>query len=346
VYKPHYTISNESLNNIAGIEEIRANISHYYLLPEREIEMRYRATVEATHNSTSIEGNPLTLKQVGAVLSGKGLTRHAYAETEVKNYKGALDFIEKRKDDGTPLREDDVFELHGLAMQGLLPNEKIGVFRRDDIFIVDQDDRVKYSGPDAKRVRKLIHDLLGWLDTEGRELHPCLAAAILHYQIVTIHPFSDGNGRMARLMVTLLLGRRDYDFRGAIILDSHYASDKPAYYAALHKCQGESYREDEDITFWIDYFVAGFLSSARILRAEILLLATLAPALEKRHIRRDDADILSYARQFGSISLSEAGDILPEVPRRTLQRKLSGMVRSGMLEVRGTGKNTRYYWRE
>jgi Fic family protein len=193
----------------------------YYLLPEREIEMRYRATVEATHNSTSIEGNPLTLKQVDAVLFGKELTRHAY----------------------------DVLNLYGLAMQGLLPNGKIGVFRRNNIFIVDQDDRVKYTGPDAKHVRKLVHDLLGWLEAEGRELHPCLAAAILHYQIVTIHPFSDGNGRIARLMVTLLLGQRDYDFRGTIILDSHYAADKPAYYTALHKCQGKSYREDADITF-------------------------------------------------------------------------------------------------
>jgi len=97
VYKPNYTITDELLGIIAEIERYRTKMADSVILPEREIEMRYRATVEASHSSTSIEGNPLSLKQVEAVLSGKArLTRHQYAETEVKNYKRALDFIDRR----------------------------------------------------------------------------------------------------------------------------------------------------------------------------------------------------------------------------------------------------------
>ena len=88
-----------------------------------------------------------------------------------------------------------------------------------------------------------------------------------HYQLVSIHPFADGNGRVARLLTMLYLGIRDYDNNGSIVLDSYYAQDRGEYYAALHNCQGEKYREGQDITSWVSYFVAGFLSAAKALWA-------------------------------------------------------------------------------
>lgn len=92
MYKPNYHITDELLSTITKIESYHTQITTSHLLPEREIVMRYRATVEATASSTSIEGNPLNNKQVAKVLSdnsGKQLTRHQYAEIEVKNYKKA-----------------------------------------------------------------------------------------------------------------------------------------------------------------------------------------------------------------------------------------------------------------
>ncbi|MCL1895751.1 MAG: Fic family protein [Clostridiales bacterium] len=344
MFTPVYTISNKALNEIAEIESIRTNVAGSRILPERTVELHYRATVEQVHSSTSIEGNPLTLKQVDSVLKGRGLTRHAYAETEVRNYKDALDFIDKRKRDSKPLEYDDLLTLHRLAMRGLLADEKTGALRKGMVYIVDQDDKVKYTGPQARYVQKKLEGLVAWQKTAIGSVHPCLAAAILHYQLATIHPFADGNGRTARLATMLYLGICGYDFNGSIVLDSYYAQERGEYYIALHECQGERYREGNDLTPWVDYFITGFLSSAKILWAEVAIMAAFQQPLAQKQINRDDADILNYACQFGSISLSEAEGILPGMSRRTLQRRLAVLVESGYLVKTGAARSVRYDW--
>ncbi|MDR1710090.1 MAG: hypothetical protein LBS70_10275, partial [Candidatus Accumulibacter sp.] len=138
MFAPKFNITNDLLNRIAEIEALRGKISQVRILPDRAIELRYRATVEKTRSSTSIEGNPLNLKQVDAVLKGQSMTRRKYAETEVRNYKKALDFIDKRKLAAAAPGYDDLLELHRLAMQDLLPEEKIGALRAGPIYIVNQ----------------------------------------------------------------------------------------------------------------------------------------------------------------------------------------------------------------
>ena len=167
---------------------------------------------------------------------------------------------------------------------------------------------------------------------------------MLHYQFVSIHPFSDGNGRTARLLVMLYLGTKDYDFSGSLVLDTYYAQERGEYYAALHTCQGNIYHEGQDLTSWLTYFVSGFLSSAKVLWAEVAILAAFEPLLEQKRIDREETDMLVYAVQFGSISLSEAEKILPGRSRRTLQRQLKALSDSGYLVKKGAARDTRYYW--
>jgi len=343
VYKPNYTITDELLGIIAEIERYRTKVADSVILPEREIEMRYRATVEASHSSTSIEGNPLSLKQVEAVLSGKArLTRHQYAETEVKNYKRALDFIDRRAQTKQPICPDDILAIHKIMMAGLLPEEKVGCLREGNIYIVDQDENVRYTGPKAGILAAELHELAQWLG--AADIHPVLAAGILHYHFVSIHPFSDGNGRTARALTTLHLALREYDFRRSLVLDTFYSVDKAAYYEALSLSDRYSGRKNADITPWLVYFSAGVLSAAKVLLAEITLLSQTVGAIPTGKIARDDADLLSYVKQFGSISLAEAADILPGMNRRTLQRRLRHLVDVGYLSKVGSARDTRYVW--
>jgi Fic family protein len=345
MYKPNYQITDELLSKIATIESYRTKVDSSYILPEREIEMRYRATVEATHSSTSIEGNPLNRKQVEQVLSSsQQLTRHQYAEVEVKNYEKALDFISKRKDVSQPVALDDILTIHRAIMEGLLPARKVGVLRQNAIYIADQDDNVKYTGPEASQLEKEINSLLVWL-ADAKDVHPVIAAAILHFQFVSIHPFSDGNGRTTRALTMLYLGLREYDFRGALVLDSYYSADKSEYYEALNLADSYQGRQTVDLKSWLDYFVNGFLSSAKVLSAEVAILSNLAGAVKRQKINKDDADLLSYARQFGSISLSEAEDVLNGVGRRTIQRRLKGLVDEGYIELVGNARDAKYQWK-
>ena len=322
MFAPVYTISSSTLKGIAEIESIRTKVAGSRILPECVADLHYRATVEQTYSSASIGGNPLTLKQVDSVLKGRSPGRHAYAEAEVRNYQEALGFIDGRKRDGKPLEYKDFLGLHRLAMKGLLPDEEKG----------------------ARHVRKKLEGLACWLGTAKENVHPCLAAAILHYQVVAIHPFSDGNGRTARLAAMLYLGICGCDFEGMIVLDSYYAHGRAEYYAALRRCQGERYCEGNDLTPWVDYFTAGFLSSAKVLWAEVAIMAAFQGQLAEKRIGRDDIDILAYACRFGSISLLEAEGILPGLSRRTLQRRLAGLAGSGYLVQKGAARGTRYFW--
>jgi Fic family protein len=334
------------LNKISQIEEIRSRILHSNILPEREIEMRYRATVEATHSSTSIEGNPLNIKQVEKVLSNLSdnpITRHRYAEIEVRNYKKTLDFIEKRKTTKKAIELTDILFTHKILMEGLLPEEKIGKLRFNPIYIADQDDNAVYSGPTVNILKKEIAELLDWLDKVAKDIHPVIASGILHFHFVSIHPFADGNGRTTRLLTMLYLGLRDYDFRSSLVLDSYYSIDKKEYYDALNLSDHYAGRKASNLNPWLGYFIDGFLSASKILLTEVLLLSNAIKDLkEVKRISKDEADLLSYAKQFGSISLAEAMDILPDVSRRTLQRRLKALVDDGYLKLSGDTNNATY----
>ncbi len=310
--------------------------------------MRYRATVEATHSSTSIEGNPLNMKQVEKALSdldGEPLTRHRYAEREVKNYKSALDFIEKRKQSGQPITMEDILVIHLRIMEDLLPSEKVGALRQNDVYITDSEGEIAYVGPSAQILPAELEELLAWLDAADG-IHPVIVAAILHFHFVSIHPFADGNGRTTRALVALYLGLRDYDLRGALVLDSYYASDKPEYYLALDLAHDYQGRKAACLDPWLDYFADGFLSSAKVLQAEVMILSSVVDPAKSIKIAYDEIDLLSYAKRFGAVSLSEAESILPHLSRRTLQRKLKRLADDGRLVIKGTARTTRYEWKE
>lgn len=345
MYKPTYTISNELLLKIAEIESLRTQVDGSYILPEREIEMRYRASVEATHSSTSIEGNPLNLKQVEKVLiDGKQLTRHQYAELEVKNYKKALDFIEARKYIKRPITLDDILAIHKIVTDQLLPTKKVGALRENPIYIVDQNDKTVYDGPGITILNQEIDELLKWL-ASADNIHPVIVAGILHFHFVSIHPLADGNGRTTRLLTSLYLGLRDYDFRSSLVLESYYSVDKQAYYDALSLAKNYAGRKVASLNPWLDYFVDGFLSSAKILAIEVNALSGLAKDVDRVKISKTESDILSYAKQFGSISLSEAEDILMGMSKRTIQRRLVKLVDNGYLVIEGDARNTKYVWK-
>ncbi len=345
MYTPNYTISDKLLRNIADIESLRTQVDSSYILPEREIEMRYRASVEATHSSTSIEGNPLNLKQVEKVLiGGKQLTRHQYAELEVKNYKKALDFIEKRKSIKTPIVMEDILAIHRVVANQLLPEDKVGVLRENPIYIADQNDNTVYDGPSTDVLCQEISELLLWL-AGADNIHPVIVAGILHFHFVSIHPLADGNGRTTRLLTSLYLGLKDYDFRSSLALESYYSVDKQAYYNALSLADNYTGRKLAVLNPWLGYFVEGFLSSAKVLAIEVNALSGLTKNADKVKISKLESDILSYAKQFGSISLSEAEDILAGTSKRTIQRRLMKLVDDGYLAIEGDARNTKYVWK-
>ena len=347
MYNPNYTISPEVLGAVSEIAEIKVIIERSPVLPVNELELKRQALIRQVHTSTSIEGNKLAEHQVGRVLSGADINADARSILEVKNYQNAVREIEKLVEEGKPLSLDLILSLHKISMTGLVEPEKLGNTRPGEIYIVDdygeEGDYLRYKGPDASKVEGLLKEMIAWhKSASDDELHPILKAAILHLQFVSIHPFTDGNGRMARLLTQWSLYMDNWDFRKIIVLEEFYNKNRQDYYDAENIVQGEEYHEGQDLTPWIEYFVAGFLVEARKVRKVITSLGFDRANLKTQAFLDSDelkiVDLLTTKLQITSTDVME----LLHVAKRTSQMKLQELVEKGLIKVEGKGPSTVY----
>jgi Fic family protein len=187
---------------------------------EREMEVSY------VFNSNAIEGNTIKLRETqmilerGLTIQGKSLREHL----EVTNHPKAIDYVERmtKRD----LKEQDILVLHQIIMKGI--DDEAGRFRTTEVNIAGAD----FIPPPAYEIPHLVKDLVDWYNRNPDELRPIELSAILHRQFVWIHPFHDGNGRVARLLTNLALLRFGYPI--AVILNV----DKAKYYDTLRKADG------------------------------------------------------------------------------------------------------------
>lgn len=345
MFKPKFTITPAINSNIAEIEKLKTIVDRATILPELEVQLRFRATVEAVHSSTSIEGNPLNKLEVQKVLKGDAVTAPDYALKEVLNYKQALDWLSMQSTKKKFLSSKQVLKLHGLVMGGLLPKQKIGTWRPGPIFVVDEgngQEIVQYTGPDADKLPKLTKSFLKWVQVQQEtKLHPVLLAGLIHYIFVSIHPFSDGNGRTTRLLVSQYLKSVNYNFKDTLSLDGYYLLHRKSYYQALSLGNDFDSRMYADISPFLEFFVDGFLESAQTLSKYIQSEKIFDDQGKPVRLNQEELQLLDYVYQFGSIDLSEAEDIL-STAKRTTQRRLMSLVDKQILKVVGKGPATKY----
>jgi Fic family protein len=346
MFKPNFVITPEINNKIAEIEKLKTLFEQANILPELVVELRFRATVESVHSSTSIEGNPLNEQEVQKVLEGNVVTAPEYAIQEVINYKNAINWLHKKENLQTTLNEKEILKLHALIMTNLLPKNKIGSFRPGNIYVVDQINNkevIQYTGPDAKDLKKLITSFFEWITIQKNEkkLHPVLLSGLIHYIFVSIHPFSDGNGRTTRLLTNQYLKSVNYNFNDSLSLDSYYLQNRKEYYTALSRGKTFESRMFADITPFLEFFVEGFLQSLKSLTKYVQMGKIVDGTQKPIKLNQEELLILDYVYQFKSISLEEA-ITATGAAKRTVQRRLSGLVTKGILINKGKGPATRY----
>jgi Fic family protein len=180
--------------------------------------------VEWTYHSNALEGSTLTLRETeivlheGLTVGGKTLREHL----EAVNHKHAIDFVEALARSAEPLTEHNVRQIHALVLMGI-DDEEAGHYRRGQVRISGS----AYVPPEPVAVPGLMQDFAAWLTGEAQNLSPVERAALAHFRLVDIHPFADGNGRTARLLMNLILLRAGYP--PAIVRQE----DRLAYYEAL-----------------------------------------------------------------------------------------------------------------
>lgn len=227
MYKePPYTITIKAADYLAKIVESVTRLE-FGTGFKRDMKLHRKNRVRSVHSSLAIEGNTLTLGEVTAVIEGK---RIAGKQAEVKEVKNAYEAYDKIMT-FDPYAIKDFLKAHKLMTQDLLSES--GRFRSGDVGVFDGNVAV-HIGARPQFVPQLMEDLLGWARTS--ELHPVLKSAVLHYEIETIHPFADGNGRMGRLWQTLLLAKWNAIFAW-IPMESVVYEKRSQYYQTLQDAQ-------------------------------------------------------------------------------------------------------------
>ncbi len=198
------------------------------LPPSAVKKLQEQFQIEMTYNSNAIEGNSLTLKETflvineGITIKGKPLKDHL----EAKNHQEALEYLYElvEKDKKHTTSEQLILNLHKLVMQES-DREWAGKYRNGRVLIGG----ARHIPPSADKVPKKMEELIIWLKQNKKRLHIIELAALLHYKLVYIHPFFDGNGRVARLAMNLLLMRGSYPL--VIVLKN----DRKKYYRVLNQ---------------------------------------------------------------------------------------------------------------
>lgn len=226
-YEPPYTISDEMLKLVSEISEKLGRISGYKDFSNRS-HLRRTNRIRSIHSSLKIEANSLSLSEVKDVIDGHLVFGNQRDIQEVKNAYKAYSLLSEIN----PSSISDLKKLHGIMTYATV-NES-GTFRKGEEGVFSGDKCI-FVAPQPHMVDGLMKDLMKWVKKSEGKVHPLILSAVFHYEFVFIHPFSDGNGRMARLWHTLILSRYRAVFE-YLPLESQIEKYQSEYYDAIAKC--------------------------------------------------------------------------------------------------------------
>ena len=242
MYEPPFTITNRIVSYVASISE---KIGRITLLSDMEAKphLRKNNRIKSIHSSLKIEANSLSLNQVRDVINGKLVLGE---QKEIQEVKNAYDAYEKILE-LDPYSIDDLKKFHGIMTRYIV--EESGDFRRGEEGVFNGEQCI-FMAPPAQYVPQLMNKLFGWMREAQTKVHPLVLSSVFHYEFVFIHPFSDGNGRMARLWHTAILSKWKPIFE-YIPIESQVEKFQEDYYDAIARChvEGES-------TFFIEFMLS------------------------------------------------------------------------------------------
>ncbi len=193
---------------LARIENKKTRLDLLRPLPGLAVaRLRDQILIEWIYNSNAIEGSTITLQETrliletGLTIGGKSLREHF----EVINHKDAIDYVENLVESNDPVTPYHVRQIHKLVLS-CVDDENAGKYRETQVRIAG----AAFTPPESWLVPNLMTEWGEWLAKEGKSSHPVALAAMAHHRLVAIHPFIDGNGRTARLVMNLILMRRGY----------------------------------------------------------------------------------------------------------------------------------------
>lgn len=360
MYEPRYIITHNLLKYVGKIEASKQVIENAALVPAYEKEFREEALQKDVHHGTHLEGNELSSEQAEQIIvlgetraeeaaEKAGIVGRDRDVQEVINYRRVMEWIDaqgREKAHGVKLNEDLLKKLHEMVSYRILPEDERGQWREVRVAVKNsRTGEISFQPPPFVEVPYQVEEFFEWLNSDGgKQHHSILRAGIAHYELVRIHPFTDGNGRTARALAMLLLYLEDYDVKRFFSLEEYFDKNASDYYKAL---QSVGEKEEYDLTFWLEYFAFGLAQELDKIKQQVLKLSKDVQykgkighqvALSDRQIK-----ILEKMQKEGGKAVSsDIEEVLPMVSIDTILRDLKDLINKGLVEKHGKTKGAYY----
>lgn len=343
MFQPRYAITHMLLESIKHIYSLVHGLNQRRFPDVVLVELQKTAEAVSTYASTSIEGNPLPLTDVKAILKNRPENVRD-SEREVLNYNQILKEINRKLEKGSiPLTLGLILSIQKKVTQKLLPAYQAGKLRADPVFVNDPRERKTiYWPPDAQDVPTLMKDLIRFIEVNKNKIDPLILAGLFHKQMAIIHPFMDGNGRTTRLVTKILLADMGLNTFNLFSFENYYNQNVTRYFEAVG-VRGNYYDITEHIDFsaWLEYFTGGIIDE--LLRVEKTLPAVFVPP--QAQLKPYHQEMIEFIKQKGYITDRDYAALVDRAkPTRRLD--FNKLIELGLIVREGKGKNTYYILKE
>jgi len=344
-FNNEFSPTHEILNLISEIDEFKGKWTALQnLSPDRLLALRRVATIESVGSSTRIEGVKLSDREVETLLSNlKQYSFKSRDEEEVAGYAEAMELVFESWQELSP-GENHIKQLHSVLLKfSSKDTAHRGSYKKlsNNVVAFDADGRelgVVFETASPFETPLAMEKLVSWLNRtiEDKTIHPLLIIAVFVVSFLAIHPFQDGNGRLSRILTTLLLLRFGYEYVPYISLESIVEDNKDSYYKALRQTQKTLREEKTDWEKWSLFFL-------KCLKKQ---KDKLAAKLEREHILAGKLatlsnDIIRLLKEHERLSIAEI-ETLTRANRNTLKVRLRELVRDNYIEQNGKARSTWY----
>jgi Fic family protein len=338
-------ITPEVLGLVARIDEFKgAWRALGTLAPDRLSALRRVATIESIGSSTRIEGSKLSDREVERLLSNLAIKKFdSRDEQEVAGYAELMDLIFRAWED-IPFTENHVKQLHQILLQYSQKDEwHRGGYKTNSNSVAAFDENgtqigIVFETATPFDTPRLMTELLAWVSDEREKavLHPLLIIGIFVVVFLEIHPFQDGNGRLSRVLTTLLLLQAGYAYVPYSSLESVIEASKESYYLALRQTQGTIRTDAPNWQPWLLFFLRSLAEQVRRLEKKVEREKIVLAALPELSLQ-----IVEFAREHGRVTMAEAIK-LTGVSRNTLKQHFRDLTERNHLEQHGSGRGVWY----
>ena len=327
---PKYVITGAVVNNIAEIERMKGLMQGISISEKNLLKLQSLNADMESHYSTHIEGTTLTLKQSRDILSGKklkGLDKNDLLE--LRNYKKALDSVSSEKK--TAISEALLKKTHDTLVKGVRGDmASPGKYRKIQNYVVNAaTGDVVHTPPSPDAVPAMMKELVRWINSANK-INPVIVSAVAQFQLVHIHPFRDGNGRLARILSMMVLFSRGYDFKKLFRLSEYYDKDRQAYYDAI-----QSARESGmNLTGWLEYYTSG-------LKEQLLDAGRVIVKGSEKGSEKSSEKIIAFLLKKPGISAVVMAESLG-LSSRAVEKHLSNLKKQGEIKRIGPDKGGKW----